>query len=98
MLFWRGCDADMACRSVVWIKLLEIYTSADGTFQHDGSQVDDNIDSEMEVNFSSIGMDEFKILDCIMEIPVLLIQSDSCKDLTEGYLIFLLVRKEFYKV
>ena len=65
-------------------QIMEVPTAADATLQQDGGQVSDDINGEVEVDLHAIGVGELKILHRLVEVPVLLVQTDLGKNLAEG--------------
>ncbi len=91
VFLWRGGDSDTAGGGVVVVQILKVYTAADAALQQNGGQVGDHINGEVEVHLHAIGVGKLQILHGLVEVPVLLVQTDLGEDLAERNFLFLLV-------
>ena len=98
VLLRRGGHADEAGGRNVLVQVVEVYCPADAALQQDGGQIRDQVDGEVEVHLQAVGAGEHQIFHCLVEVPVLLVQSNPGEDMAEGYLLLLLICQECNQV
>ncbi len=98
VLLRRGGHADEAGGRNILVQVVEVYRPADAALQQDGGQIRDQVDGEVEVHLQAVGAGEHQIFHRLMEVPVLLVQSNLGKDFAEGNLILILIFQKFNQV
>ncbi len=98
VLFRRGGHADEAGGRNVLVQVVEVYRPVDAALQQDGGQIRDQVDGEVKIHLPALGIGKHQIFHCLVEVPVLLVQSNLGKDFAEGNLILILIFQKFNQV